>query len=155
MQLVSYLKYLRILAVFSVVSINTFGIQVNPAYRQQKVHNIHQTQHHIRDIVEAVDVRRAQQTAGDNVMGQHLVVVLPSLLNIDNQNLLHPKRQLHEQIPFQSPRHTPCGPFPPDCGIIEPVVRVRPDILFPSVPATPIDQHLHRSLTIPKVQKNP
>lgn len=26
-------------------------------YRQQKVHNIHQTQHHVGDIVEAVNVR--------------------------------------------------------------------------------------------------
>lgn len=62
-------------------------------------------------------------------MGQHLVVVLSPFLDVDHQNLLHPERQLHEQIPLQSTRHTPRRPLLPDRAEVEPVVRVLPDIL--------------------------
>lgn len=104
-------------------SVPFFSLKRNySTYRQQKVDNVHQAQHHIRNIIETVDVSRTQQRAGNQMMGQHLVVILPLLLYVDDKNLLQPERQLHKQIPLQGPRHIPIRPFSPDGGKIEPVV---------------------------------
>lgn len=73
-------------------------------YRQQKVHDIHQTQHHIGDIVEAVNVSRTEKGAGNEMVGQHLVVVFASFLDVDHENLLHPEGQLHQDIPLHGVR---------------------------------------------------
>lgn len=75
------------------LAINTFKTRAKRSvtYRQQEVHDIHQTQHHIRDIIEAVDISGTQEGAGDKVVGQHLVVILAFLLHVDNKDLLHPE----------------------------------------------------------------
>lgn len=64
------------------------------AYRQKQIHDIHQTQHHIRDVVEAVNVSGSEEGAGDEMVSQHLVVILPPLLDVENEDLLHPERKL-------------------------------------------------------------
>lgn len=55
-------------------------------YRKEEVHNIHQAQHHIGHIVEIVDIGGGQERAGNDVVRKHLVVVLPSLLDMDNED---------------------------------------------------------------------
>lgn len=64
------------------------------AYRQKQIHDIHQTQNHIRDVVEAVNISGGEEGAGDEMVGQHLVVILPPLLDVENEDLLHPERKL-------------------------------------------------------------
>lgn len=64
------------------------------------------------------------------MMGQHLVVILSPLLDVDHEDLLHPERQLCEEVPFQATRHATVWPLRPDCLKVEPVGRLRPDILI-------------------------
>lgn len=93
-------------------------------YRKQQVHNVHQAQHHIRHIVEPVNISRPQQTARDDMVRQHLVVILSPLLDVNDENLLHPKRQLREKIPLQTTRHATMRPLRPDRLEVEPVGRL-------------------------------
>lgn len=64
------------------------------------------------------------------MMGQHLVVILSLFLNVDDEDLLHPERQLCEEVPLQTARHATVWPLRPDCLKVEPVGRLRPDILI-------------------------
>lgn len=100
------------------------------SYRQQKVHDIHQAQHDIRNIVEPVDVRSSQKTTRNPMMSQHLIVILSPLLDVNDENLLHPERQLHKQIPLQNTRHAAVRPLRPDSLEVEPVGGLRPDVLL-------------------------
>lgn len=111
-------------------------------YRQQEIDNVHQTQHHVGDVVEAVDIRGTQQRARDQVVRQHLVVVFPPLLDVDNEDLLNPERQLHEQIPLHLGCHLPRRPVRPDRLEAVPVVGVGPEVLSQSA-------LLYRSVLLP------
>ena len=92
-------------------------------------------------------------------MGQHLVVILPPLLDVDDEDLLHPKRQLREKIPLQTTGHATMWPLRPDGLEVEPVGRLGPDILLTSsassAPTNSIQTGREGLFTIPKVQKNP
>lgn len=57
-------------------------------YRKQNVDNIHQAEYHVGHIVEAVDVSRAEQRTGDDVVRQHLIVILALLLHMNDEDLL-------------------------------------------------------------------
>mgnify|MGYP006900020139 CR=1 FL=1 len=63
----------------------------NRPYRQKEVHDIHKTQDHIGNVVEAIDIGGAKERAREDVVRQHLVVILPPLLDVDDQDLLHPE----------------------------------------------------------------
>lgn len=61
------------------------------AYRQQQVDNVHQTQYNVRNIIKTVDIGRGQESAGEDVVSQHLVVILSPFFHVDNQDLLEPE----------------------------------------------------------------
>ena len=47
-----------------------------------------------------VTITPEHEGACDAVMGEHLPMVLPSLFDIDDNNLLQPKAELNQVIPF-------------------------------------------------------
>lgn len=61
---------------------------VGETHGQDDVHNVHHAQNEIRDSGLVVAVRREDQSSGDNVMREHLPVVLSPGLDIDDQDLL-------------------------------------------------------------------
>ena len=69
-------------------------------YGEKEIHGIHQTQYNVGNIVKAVDISRGQKSAGNDVVGQHLVMILPPLFNVDDENLLQQEGQLHQEVPL-------------------------------------------------------
>lgn len=63
------------------------------------------------------------------MMGEHLVVILPPLLDVDNNNLLDPECQLHKVIPLESSRHLARRPMGPQIPIVKPICGRAHDIL--------------------------
>ena len=73
---------------------------IEGTYWEEKVYNVHQAQDHVGNFRLMVAVAGEDQKRRDDVVGEHLPVVLSSLLNIDNHNLLQPKCVLDENVPF-------------------------------------------------------
>lgn len=90
-------------------------------------------------------------------MSQHLIVILSLLLDVNDEDLLHPERQLHKQIPLQNTRHAAVRPLCPDSLEVEPVGGLCPDVLLFHVNTRPtkVTVGLDPKLTRPKLQKNP
>lgn len=55
---------------------------------QDQINSIHKTQNGVANFCLVIAVAEQHQSAGDDVMGEHLPVVLSLLLNVDNHNLL-------------------------------------------------------------------
>lgn len=92
------------------------------------------------------------------MVGEHLCVVFPALLDVDNEDLLDPESQLYEVVPFERSGHLSRRPSCPDFGIVEPVNGVIPEVLWFSPVSVYSVQELQRiwgtrSRTIPKPQK--
>lgn len=69
-------------------------------YWEEKVHDVHQAKDHVTDFRLVIAVAGEYQECRNDVMGEHLPVVLPLLLNVDYHDLLQPECVLDEGIPF-------------------------------------------------------
>jgi len=97
-----------------------------------------------------VSVAREDQKGCDNVVREHLPMVLSPLLDIDHEYLLQPEGVLDQNIPFTHPGNLSIRPIGPEIFEIEQVVRVDQYVL-PSVRYGALFAELR--LTIPSVQK--
>ena len=68
-----------------------------------------------------VSVRGVNEADGDDVMGEHLPVVLSALFNVDNQNLLQPKGQLGKHVSLHESGKLTVGPVRPELSEVEKV----------------------------------
>lgn len=75
------------------------------------------------------------------MVGEHLVVVLPPLLNVDDENLLKPKGQLEETVELEIARNITSRPVCPDLAEIKPVFRMIPNMLQHVSHIVPCDQN--------------
>lgn len=64
------------------------------------------------------------------MVGKHLVVIFAGGFDVDDKDLLEPEGQLSQVVPFQSACHVSGGPTSPDCGIVEPVRGIMPQMLW-------------------------
>lgn len=77
-------------------------------YREHQINYIHQAQDDIADLGLVVAVATNQEQAGDNVVGEHLPMVLSALLDVDNHNLLQPETELSQIVEFEEASHGAC-----------------------------------------------
>jgi len=71
------------------------------AYRQDDVDKVHDGQNDDSDAHVEVAVGQAHQRGGEDVVGEHLRVVLALLLNVDDKKLLYPEAPLDEVVPLE------------------------------------------------------
>jgi hypothetical protein len=85
-----YPKYLRIFAdyVLGLAGLNSFAAENEIAYRKQNINSIHNAKNKIPDFCLIVTVTRKDEGAGNNVMREHLPMILSPFLNIHNHDLL-------------------------------------------------------------------
>jgi hypothetical protein len=69
-------------------------------YRKKQVHHIHNHQDKHADSGVVVAVARGNQRRRDEMVAEHLPVVLSTVLNVDDHNLLQPKRPLGKHVPL-------------------------------------------------------
>ena len=76
-----------------------------------------------------IAITRKKQNASDDVMSEHLPVILPSLLNLDDHDLLQPESKLDQYVPFQGGNNVSCRPISPHISQVEEVVRLIVEVL--------------------------
>ena len=60
-----------------------------------------------------VAVAGKHESAGDDMMCEHLPMILASFFDIDNKDLLQPECKLGEVVPFEQTIHFPIRPVCP------------------------------------------
>ncbi len=58
------------------------------------------------------------------MVAEHLPMVFPTLLDIDNHDLLEPETVLDENVKFDQSSNLSVGPILPEGRHIQPVIRV-------------------------------
>lgn len=76
-----------------------------------------------------VPVAGEDQHGRDDVVREHLPVVLPPGLDIDDHDLLEPECVLYQRVPLSQPLDFPIGPVRPEFFEVEHVVRVHQQVL--------------------------
>jgi hypothetical protein len=72
-------------------------------YRQQEINYVHETEDNIGNICVTVHVGNRNRDTGDDMVGEHLVMIFAAFFEMDNEDLLEPKGQLHEVVPLERP----------------------------------------------------
>lgn len=98
-------------------------------YREKEVDNIHQDKNQVAHACVAVPVRGENKGICHDVVGEHLPVVLPALFDVDDNDLLHPERELSKHVPLHNTRNLPDRPAGPQLVEIEVVWGVAVDVL--------------------------
>ena len=99
------------------------------AYGKEYVNQIHKDQDQVTDTCLVVVVRARDEGNGDEVVGQHLPMVLAAFLNVDNKDLLQPEGPLRQEIAFAQALQLADRPVGPEFLKVKVVVRVRIQVL--------------------------
>jgi hypothetical protein len=99
-------------------------------YWENEVHNIHDTQNQVGYLSLMVSIARENQERCENVVGEHLPMVLSSLFDIDHEYLLQPEGVLDQNIPLPYPSDLSIRPICPKIFEIEQVVRRSQNVLL-------------------------
>lgn len=70
------------------------------SYCKYNIHNVHHAENNVADFRLMVAIAGEYQHRRDDVMRQHLPMVLASLLNVNDQDLLQPESVLNERVPL-------------------------------------------------------
>jgi hypothetical protein len=126
-QIVVNPRYLRHLA--SLASISSAVEWSKGTYWENEIHDIHNAQNQVGYLGLVVSVAGENQEGCDNVVCEHLPMVLSPLLDIDHEYLLQPERVLDQNVPFAYSRDLSIGPIGPEILEIVHVVRVDQNVL--------------------------
>ena len=91
-------------------------------YSEKNVNRLHKRQNHIPNLSLMVAVTREHESTGDEVVCEHLPMVFPPLLYVDDKDLLQPERKLHEIVPFHGSFYFSVWPAGPHLLHVEPVL---------------------------------
>lgn len=108
------------------------------SYRKQNVHNVHQTHDRVANPSLMVAITREYQRRGYHMMGEHLRVIRPPLLNVDHDHLLQPERELHQIVPLEQAIQFSSRPICPQVAQVEPVIGIVHEVLIGCQSATGI-----------------
>ena len=98
-------------------------------YREENVSKIEQHQNQVAHSVVVVSVRSNNQGNSDEVVRQHLPMVLATLFDVDNEDLLKPKGPLTQYIRFLDMRELSCRPIREHLSEIQKVFRCAVNVL--------------------------
>lgn len=76
-----------------------------------------------------VAVARGDEEGGDDVVAKHLPVVLATVLDVDDNNLLQPESPLRQNVALHKAVHLSVGPVGPKRTEVEPVGGLVVDVL--------------------------
>lgn len=101
-----------------------------------------------------VAVAGENQHGRDNVMCEHLPMILSPFLDVDDQDLLKPKCVLHKNVPFSKAPYFSIRPVGPELCQVEPVVGIDKNILCSlAIASSSNSERLENvRLTIPNAQ---
>lgn len=98
-------------------------------YREKEINNVHQDQDQVTNSGHVVAVAGGDQGAGDDVVREHLPVILAALLNVDDDDLLQPERPLRQNVELVQAGQLTLGPVRPELLQVQPVRRRLVDVL--------------------------
>ena len=71
-------------------------------HRQKQINHVHKAEHDICDAIVAIDIGDEYERAGDQMVCEHLGMILPARLHMYHEDLLHPERELHQVVPLEN-----------------------------------------------------
>lgn len=77
-----------------------------------------------------VSIRQSHEGGREQMVGQHLRIILALFLNVDDKNLLDPEAPLDEVVPFEEAVSLSERPTFPDAVKVEPELGVIHDVLL-------------------------
>ena len=98
-------------------------------YGQDDVDKVHDGQDDDADAHMEVTVGQAHERSSEDVVCEHLRIVLALLLNVDDENLLDPEAPLDEIVPLEQAVCFPERPAFPYGVEVQPKLRVVHDVL--------------------------
>lgn len=98
-------------------------------YCEEDVDHIHEAQNDVSDLGLVVAVAHRHERARDDVVREHLPVVLAPLLHVYHEDLLQPKGELQQVVALHQAAHLARREVIPDFIEVEPVRRVVVDVL--------------------------
>ena len=93
-------------------------------YRKEKIHHVHKAEDDIGDLGLMVAVAGEEEPASDNVMSEHLSIILSPLLDVYHNNLLDPEGELNQNIPLSDTIDFAVWPVPPQHLHVKPIIGV-------------------------------
>ena len=84
------------------------------AYRKDNVDEVHDAQDNGANAHVIIAVGEEHECGRENMVREHLSIILALLLNVDNKNLLNPEAPLYEVVPLEKTVNFAKGPTFPD-----------------------------------------
>lgn len=69
-------------------------------YWKEEIDNIHDAQDQVGNLNLMIPVCGKDQKIGNDVVGKHLPIILSTLLNVHDHDLLKPECELDQSVPF-------------------------------------------------------
>ena len=82
-------------------------------YGQEDIDTLHDHKDHIPNFRLMVAIACEHQDACDEMMSEHLPMIFPALLDVDDKDLLEPKGELNEIVPLHQAFGFPIWPSRP------------------------------------------
>lgn len=98
-------------------------------YREEEVDNVHKHQDQVADSGLMVGVGCGNEADGEEVVSQHLPVVLAALLNVNDEHLLQPESPLRQHVGLHDSIDLSNGPVHPELLQVQVVRRFVVEIL--------------------------
>ena len=98
-------------------------------YSEENISNVHQAKDHVANLGLVIRVACEHQDARYDMMSEHLPVIFPPLFDIDDKDLLDPKAELNEVVPFHGPFYFSAGPMSPQIFHAHPMLVIVHDPL--------------------------
>ena len=140
-----YFEYLSILASCAWVRKGILA-RIGVTNSQKDVNHVHEAEDQISSLRPVITVAPEHEEAGHDMVREHLPMIFPPLLDIDDYYLLQPEAELYQIIPLHRTVNLSGGPAGPEFLIIHPVLVVVHDIL---VMCQSVCRHVARADVLP------
>lgn len=98
-------------------------------YRQEQIHHVHNDKDEVANTSVVVTITGEEESSGDEVVGEHLPVVLAALLDIDDDDLLQPKGPLTQDVTLHNTVKLTIRPVGPELLHVPVVGRITVEVL--------------------------
>jgi hypothetical protein len=117
-QMVVNPRYLRHFASFTGIS-SAMDWGKKSTYWENEIYDIHDAQNQIGYLSLVVSIAREDEKGSDNVVREHLPMILSPLFDIDHEYLLQPEGVLNQNVPFAHPGNFSIRPIGPEILKVE------------------------------------
>lgn len=99
-------------------------------YRKEEVNNIHDNEDEVSNARMVVGVASKDKSGGDDVVSEHLPMILAALFNVNDNHLLEPESPLAQEVGLHDSIELAVGPVGPQILHVHVVRRSAVNVLY-------------------------